>query len=240
MTHFFHSLFSGGKQTQAVAARTLLEAGSRPLAPHQRCHVNQQGCDTQQQSQALLKKHVTHACSAISTIQYPGQNSTENFWLMMSCKLSIACSTTMSFMLTRLSDNDVGHTPVQWEMLTHIWAKTLLRRKPKWSWERGLNSGRPSVLELLLHPINSSSNWTKTSQIRNQNVKKKESKDVSVCVTTWRVRWHSETIHCCLCHIMKSPLTLWNNTLIQSQCLSKLLPYISFFHLMFESSHCIL
>ena len=58
-------------------------------------------------------------------------------------------------------------------LLTHIQAKTLLRRKPKWSWERGLNSGRPSVLELLLQPINSSSNWTKTSQIRNQNVKKK-------------------------------------------------------------------
>ena len=97
-------------------------------------------------------------------------------------------------------------------LLTHIQAKTLLRRKPKWSWERGLNSGRPSVLELLLHPINSSSNWTKTSQIRNQNVKKKsqrmylsvsqheESVDtlkqyIAVCVTSWRVRWHSETIH---------------------------------------------
>lgn len=58
-------------------------------------------------------------------------------------------------------------------LLTDIQAKTLLGRKPKWSSERELNSGRPSVLALLLQPINSSSNWTKTSQIRNQNVKKK-------------------------------------------------------------------
>ena len=85
---------------------------------------------------------------------------------------TVNCLLNNDVMLTRLRSQWCG---------THACSPTISRLKLSWGGNQNgpENGDSTSVLELLLQPINSSSNWTKTSQIRNQNVKKKESKDVS-------------------------------------------------------------
>ena len=60
---------TGGEQTEASAARALLEAGRRPLPPHQRCHVNPTTMWYSATVTSPPHQCETHAYSAISRLK---------------------------------------------------------------------------------------------------------------------------------------------------------------------------
>ena len=105
----------------------------------------------------------------------------------MNCQL---VAQQLCHKLTRLSHNDVGsHT-----------CSPISRLKLSWGGNQNGPENGDSTQEDLVS-LNSYFTQSIVAQIEPKLVRseirmsKKESNDVSVCVTTWRVRWHSETIH---------------------------------------------